>query len=382
MDAPKPDWSFVDVDLALAAAQPPDGSLESRLVRNLAEARSPLVDLAAAASLAIQVEPFLLRRLRLHFLPQSDASLEADLAFCELVTSHTSPLEIDPAFLAALRAHLLRKGWVEQAREIIAASHVDLSVALQIEEEVVFLTVWRPAGWNDWVTALLARAAKAAENPPEVAGWAYRASQEFPAGARSTDGFWLLADKTGHTTGRELPLGPMPAASFRKLASILSAEGSRHIEVGAARDHNDLLLTIPPTQADFVFSAPETVPVPLILTAGEKTHQLKLNVESGTTLARVSDFGAGPITVRTLNDTSFVIPAAMPTSPAETMFENSRDRHLFGPGPKWILSLDGGGIRTVVTLAFLERIEALLREHEGRAIRLGDYFDLIGGTST
>jgi uncharacterized protein len=63
-------------------------------------------------------------------------------------------------------------------------------------------------------------------------------------------------------------------------------------------------------------------------------------------------------------------------------FENSRDRHLFGPGPKRLLALDGGGVRGALTVAFLERIEALLGEREGKDIRLGDYFDLVGGTST
>jgi hypothetical protein len=63
-------------------------------------------------------------------------------------------------------------------------------------------------------------------------------------------------------------------------------------------------------------------------------------------------------------------------------FENSRDRHLFGPGPKRILALDGGGVRGALTVAFLERIEALLSERDGKDIRLGDYFDLVGGTST
>jgi hypothetical protein len=63
-------------------------------------------------------------------------------------------------------------------------------------------------------------------------------------------------------------------------------------------------------------------------------------------------------------------------------FETSRDRHLFGPGPKRILALDGGGVRGAMTVAFLERIEALLCEHHGREVRLGDYFDLVGGTST
>jgi hypothetical protein len=61
----------------------------------------------------------------------------------------------------------------------------------------------------------------------------------------------------------------------------------------------------------------------------------------------------------------------------------ARDRHIFGPGPKRILSLDGGGIRGVITLAFLERLEQILarRTGMGDAFRLGDYFDLVGGTS-
>src|ERR1700742_1210945 len=60
----------------------------------------------------------------------------------------------------------------------------------------------------------------------------------------------------------------------------------------------------------------------------------------------------------------------------------SRDRHLFGPGPKRILSLDGGGVRGVVAGAFLERIEAMLGGTAAPAATLSDHFDLIGGTST
>src|SRR6476620_5328457 len=65
----------------------------------------------------------------------------------------------------------------------------------------------------------------------------------------------------------------------------------------------------------------------------------------------------------------------------DTPDHSSRDRHLFGPGPKRILSLDGGGVRGVITVAFLERIEAVLRERSGEGL-LSDWFDLIGGTST
>ncbi|MHC4180049.1 MAG: patatin-like phospholipase family protein [Planctomycetota bacterium] len=61
-----------------------------------------------------------------------------------------------------------------------------------------------------------------------------------------------------------------------------------------------------------------------------------------------------------------------------TLLERLRSK-----GPKRILALDGGGIRGAITLGFLERIEAILRERYGRAeLKLCEYFDLIGGTST
>src|ERR1700760_1876519 len=52
-------------------------------------------------------------------------------------------------------------------------------------------------------------------------------------------------------------------------------------------------------------------------------------------------------------------------------------------GQKKILALDGGGIRGVITLQVLERIEALLRKKSNRTdLVLADYFDYISGTST
>jgi uncharacterized protein len=51
--------------------------------------------------------------------------------------------------------------------------------------------------------------------------------------------------------------------------------------------------------------------------------------------------------------------------------------------PKRILSLDGGGIRGILTLEYLDVIESMLKKRSGRNdFLLCDYFDLIGGTST
>jgi patatin-like phospholipase/acyl hydrolase len=54
------------------------------------------------------------------------------------------------------------------------------------------------------------------------------------------------------------------------------------------------------------------------------------------------------------------------------------------PGPKKLLALDGGGIRGLMTVEVLAKIESLLRERLGRGddFVLADYFDFVAGTST
>ena len=51
-------------------------------------------------------------------------------------------------------------------------------------------------------------------------------------------------------------------------------------------------------------------------------------------------------------------------------------------GPKKLLAIDGGGIRGVLPSAHLRESKSILKERDGRAMCLGDYFDYIGGTST
>lgn len=52
-------------------------------------------------------------------------------------------------------------------------------------------------------------------------------------------------------------------------------------------------------------------------------------------------------------------------------------------GVKRILALDGGGVRGILTLGFLEKIESTLRTRYGKSdMVLSDYYDMMGGTST
>src|SRR5919206_449850 len=50
--------------------------------------------------------------------------------------------------------------------------------------------------------------------------------------------------------------------------------------------------------------------------------------------------------------------------------------------PKKLLSVDGGGVRGVVALEVLARVEQVLRDETGDPdLVLGDWFDYVGGTS-
>lgn len=59
------------------------------------------------------------------------------------------------------------------------------------------------------------------------------------------------------------------------------------------------------------------------------------------------------------------------------------EERIHASGPKKILSIDGGGIRGVISIEVLRKIEALLREVcAGDNFVLADYFDYIAGNST
>ena len=67
------------------------------------------------------------------------------------------------------------------------------------------------------------------------------------------------------------------------------------------------------------------------------------------------------------------------TAPRQPTFHDK----LQPSATKRLLALDGGGIRGLITVEILARIEAMLREESGNPdLVLADYFDYIAGTST
>jgi uncharacterized protein len=71
----------------------------------------------------------------------------------------------------------------------------------------------------------------------------------------------------------------------------------------------------------------------------------------------------------------------MPGRPSERRVDLTK--RLARKGPRKLLALDGGGIRGVLSLHILGRIEELLiKESKRPDYRLADYFDYVAGTST
>jgi uncharacterized protein len=69
---------------------------------------------------------------------------------------------------------------------------------------------------------------------------------------------------------------------------------------------------------------------------------------------------------------------------AEPTWGKLEDRYGGPPRPRRLLALDGGGIRGVLTLEVLIKMEDLLRRESGQGdrFRLCNFFDYVGGTST
>ena len=63
---------------------------------------------------------------------------------------------------------------------------------------------------------------------------------------------------------------------------------------------------------------------------------------------------------------------------------NALEERIKSAGQKKILALDGGGIRGMITVEILAKLESILREKlgENENFVLSDYFDFVSGTST
>lgn len=155
-----------------------------------------VVQLAEEVSLAVMVDPALLRRARLERVPRATAATEADLWFSPLVRSRSPDgFVFAPEAARALRGRLAAEpGRLQGARDRVAAAHAHLSPALRLEEELLWLSC-RGDGEARARGEELLRSAVAAlvrDGRAGVANWAARALPAVPDLVRGSEAGRML----------------------------------------------------------------------------------------------------------------------------------------------------------------------------------------------
>jgi RNA polymerase sigma factor (sigma-70 family) len=160
-------------------------------VRRLAEEVPDVVRLAEEVSLAVQVDPALLRRARLDLVPCASAGTEADLWFSPLVRSRSpAGFVLMPELAAELRRRLARDPVrLAAARARVERAHAHLAPALHLEEELLWLSVRPDAGTHSEIEGRLqtAIAALVRDGRDGIAHWAARALPALPTEVQSLE---------------------------------------------------------------------------------------------------------------------------------------------------------------------------------------------------
>jgi hypothetical protein len=160
-------------------------------IDRLAVANPPAVALARLCSLAVRVEPPLLRALRL-LVPDADASAEADLWFSDLLSgADPTAMTLDPLVADALRPQLrevARHDLLEAAAARIAAEHANAHWSVRLEERIHYLDAAEPSGADDEIDDLLVAAVDALRTEPDprgIARWLFGAAGRLPRAVAS-----------------------------------------------------------------------------------------------------------------------------------------------------------------------------------------------------
>ncbi|MEU7725756.1 AAA family ATPase [Streptomyces sp. NPDC040724] len=122
------------------------------------QAHPAAAELAQACSLAVRVEPPLLRNLRL-LLPHADVAAEADLWFSDLLSARdVTAIVLEPPVAEVLRRELSAPGHarlLHDAWELIRSAHRGAHWSVRLEEQVHYLDTARPPGAREAIEQLL-----------------------------------------------------------------------------------------------------------------------------------------------------------------------------------------------------------------------------------
>jgi kumamolisin len=220
-------------------------------------------ELAVPLSIAVRIEPELIRAIRLAVLPHLDVSAESDLWFADDLVASRGPdtIVFRPEVLPWLRAELADRvaasGPADPVRlvgDITARVHASVSPALVLEERVTWLAVargedGRAAIEEELRTALLALVEGGRTG---IANWLAGAWQRLPEAVRGTTTAWQLHEAAkAHVDISRLPSEVVPTGlGVADLADL------------APSFHRDADVAVPVRLADGLLELGDIGPLP------------------------------------------------------------------------------------------------------------------------
>jgi hypothetical protein len=215
--------------------------------------------LAEGVCLAVHIEPALIRRARLVFVPGSTAGLEARLWFSPLCrSSGYAGISLLPAAADLLRGRLRTDGErLRQVRRLTASVHHDAGTAVQVFERLLWLDLTGGAHDADLDSGLRTLSeAMVAEGQAgnDLCRWILTTLPLLPSELRAQPDVAelevLAAEALGRPTAASLT-GPAGSDAFAAARAALH----RPIEVGLTLRTDGLILSIPPVRDSQVLTA-------------------------------------------------------------------------------------------------------------------------------
>lgn len=158
--------------------------------------RKHVVELARAASLAVRIEPSLLRALRVRFVRGADASAEADLWFGPLVEFQSPQgILLHPAVAGLLRKELRRDARRQEIWGEIEKHHAGRPFLVQLEERLAWLACSEPGDGpiDSPLHSILATMQREPTRARDLGAWFLRALPRLPERVKRSSAAWALA---------------------------------------------------------------------------------------------------------------------------------------------------------------------------------------------
>jgi hypothetical protein len=278
-----------------------------------------VAELAKLASLAVRIEPELLRALRLQVAPQLDVGAEADLWFSPLVQARGA----DGITFSAEVAEVLREKLRQDARfplawRVIEECHRTISPALRLEEKVAWLAL------NDGTVEAIEEALAPAlvslvkEGRAGIAAWAARALLHLPSKARSTRVAWILSLTASRSLGGRVILeeGAPVHLLEEDLSIILPDLGE--VDLGVRRKGDNLELGDLHGEGVSTIRVGDTVPrLVEVRWQDEKSERREVVIIAPSASVKQS-VGGDLIRLRALNGTVYELRAPLKLLPRAT----------------------------------------------------------------